>query len=243
MKKEWFETWFDTAYYHALYGDHNEEEAKQLGSVLLDFLRLPPSSRLLDLACGKGRFSKYLASRGYEVVGADLSEESILQNISSETEELTFFVHDMRKSLRINYFDAVFNIFTSFGYFDSERDNLKTLQAVWQNLKPNGLFVLDYFNSSYVTKDIISECHKKVGKIDFFISKKVVKGFVEKEIEVRDAGKVFHFKERVQLFSTSDFDNLLGQANLKILYRFGDYQLSPFDEQHSPRQLIIAQKI
>ena len=76
-QKEWFAEWFDTSYYHQLYQNRNEEEAALFISNLLQFLNLPKSSKLLDLACGKGRHSVTLNSFGYEVLGVDLAANSI----------------------------------------------------------------------------------------------------------------------------------------------------------------------
>ena len=74
---EWFESWFDTKYYHLLYKDRNEDEARTFISNLISDLNVSHDSKILDLCCGKGRHSKFLNSKGYHVVGADLSNQSI----------------------------------------------------------------------------------------------------------------------------------------------------------------------
>ena len=118
QKKEWFAEWFDSPYYHVLYRDHNEQEAhdfldriiKNITPQYLD-RRATSEVRMLDLACGKGRHSRYLAAQGFDVVGLDLSENSIAFAKQFEQPNLTFFQHDMRKPFRINYFDYIFNVF------------------------------------------------------------------------------------------------------------------------------------
>ena len=77
MKQEWFEQWFDTKYYHILYKNRDFEEARQFIDNLIGYLDPPKKSKILDLACGKGRFSLYLAEKGYDLTGVDLSQESI----------------------------------------------------------------------------------------------------------------------------------------------------------------------
>ena len=75
--KKWFETWFDTPYYHLLYNNRNDDEAQNFISNLVGFLKLPTSALVLDVACGKGRHSRYLAKLGYNTTGIDLSPQSI----------------------------------------------------------------------------------------------------------------------------------------------------------------------
>ena len=244
-KQEWFETWFDTNFYHAVYGDHDEAEAKKLGAALLAYLACPKDSLMLDLACGKGRFSRFLAAEGYEVIGADLSAKSIASNQQFATERLQFFEHDMRKPFRINYFDYVFNIFTSFGYFQNNRDHLRTLQAVHQNLKPRGIFVFDYLNSQSVTKEALAPSEKNTESAKFLTSKTIENAFVVKKIKVieKATSVTSVFEERVRLFSKKEFDEMFAAAGLKIVERFGDYSLQQYDEETSNRQIIIAKKI
>ena len=76
----WFEDWFNTPYYHILYKDRDYKEAENFISNLTKELKLPTDSSIIDLACGKGRHSVFLNQLGFEVLGVDLSEESILHN-------------------------------------------------------------------------------------------------------------------------------------------------------------------
>ena len=117
---QWFENWFNTPYYHLLYGNRNYEEAAFFVDNLLQHIDLPKHARCWDLNCGKGRHSVYLHKKGYEVIGTDLSEQSIQEAKHNESESLHFYKHDMRNLFYANYFDVVFNLFTSFGYFKSK---------------------------------------------------------------------------------------------------------------------------
>ncbi|MFN5878833.1 MAG: SAM-dependent methyltransferase, partial [Flavobacteriales bacterium] len=67
--KEWFADWFDTPYYHILYKNRNDEEAAHFIENLIEFIQLDLGSRVLDLACGKGRHSVTLNKLGYNVLG------------------------------------------------------------------------------------------------------------------------------------------------------------------------------
>jgi SAM-dependent methyltransferase len=257
MRKEWFAGWFDSPYYHILYQNHNESDAQNFINVLIEHLtpqylasnpsmaqvKNPQSQiRILDLACGKGRHSRYMASKGFDVTGTDLSTQSIEFARQSETDNLTFYQHDMRKPFRINYFDFIFNFFTSFGYFDKEEDNVLALKKVHEGLKENGIFILDYFNAEWVKSTLKTDYIQKAGGIDFYIQKKIEDGHVIKKIKFKASGVEYKFQEKVRLFTLKEFEDLFEKSGLTIIDKFGDYQLNPFEINTSKRLIIKALK-
>ncbi|MCD9597481.1 class I SAM-dependent methyltransferase, partial [Tenacibaculum maritimum] len=120
-KKDWFTDWFNTPYYHILYKHRNDDDAKIFMKNLTAFLPLEKSSHILDLPCGKGRHAVFLNSLGYKVTGSDLSENSIDFAKQFENNTLNFRVYDMRKPF-IKKYNAIFNLFTSFGYFQEDQE-------------------------------------------------------------------------------------------------------------------------
>ncbi|MDX1913631.1 MAG: methyltransferase domain-containing protein, partial [Saprospiraceae bacterium] len=229
MKREWFAEWFDSPYYHTLYKNRDENEARRVLDNLLRALELPPGARVLDLACGKGRHARYLAEQGFDVTGLDISASSIGFARQFEHERLHFYQHDMRLPFRINYFDAVVNFFTSFGYFQHERDHIRTLKNVCHNLKPGGLFLLDFFNAEWVKQTLVRHEHKVVDAIPFDIRKSVRNGHVYKTIEFITGGRHFAYRERVRLFTLSDFEAMFQPLGLGIRSVYGSYDLAPYD--------------
>ncbi len=242
MQKEWFSSWFDTSYYHILYKNRDYSEASLFIDTISDFLKLQPNSKCWDLCCGKGRHSIYLNKKGFDVIGTDLSPQSILEANKSANETLEFYEHDMRKLFRTNYFDVVFNVFTSFGYFEKREDDLHVFDSVQKSLKSKGLFVFDYLNAEYVKNDIVACDSKTMEGITFNISKKIENNTVIKSIDFTDKEQDFHFEERVKLFDKSYFEKLAHDCNLNILNTFGNYQLQEFDVNTSPRLILVLQK-
>src|SRR5215470_2336385 len=116
INKAWFKHWFDSSFYHQLYANRDENEAAAFINELVNELEPAANARMLDLGCGSGRHSKYLASKGFDVTGIDLAGSSIRQAKRWETEKLRFYRHDMRVTFGREVFDIVFNFFTSFGY-------------------------------------------------------------------------------------------------------------------------------
>ena len=199
---------------------------------------------MLDVACGNGRHARQLASKGFQVTGIDLSENSISEAENDQSENLHFFVHDMRKLFWINYFDYTFNFFTSFGYFETAGEHEQALRMMSTSLRKNGKLVLDYFNPVHAEKELIPFAEKKTDSVHFEISKKTDATHFIKEIAVHDleTKKTSHFSERVAKFSSDDLSTLLLQQNLSVKEIFGDYSLSGFDSTESPRIIIVAEK-
>lgn len=241
-EKAWFASWFDTDYYHLLYKDRDLEEAKSFVGNLCSDLRLPKGATVLDLACGKGRHSRTLHSLGYQVTGADLSQNSITAAQECAEEGLEFIVHDMREVIPNKTFDAVFNIFTSFGYFDRSEENEKVIRSVRTMLKEGGLFVIDFMNSEKVIRTLLPEMNISKEGIDFRITKHFDGSHILKEIRFEDKGKSFHFTERVQALREEDFRSLLNGNGFEILRTFGDFDLNPFNALESDRLILIAKK-
>jgi SAM-dependent methyltransferase len=240
---DWFKGWFNSPYYHLLYKNRDEAEANKFIDRLLAVLQPSQGSLVLDLACGRGRYSRYLAEKGFNVTGLDISTESIKYAQQFENEHLSFFQHDMRIPYRINYFDYVFNFFTSFGYFETEKDHLKTVQNISRGLKQNGHFVLDFFNAGKVIRNLRENEIKQVDDVVFQIHRQVSSdGYILKSIAFEDKGKSYHFTERVRAFSLDDFRLLFNAAGMRIAKTFGDYYLRPFDPEISDRLIIIGCK-
>lgn len=240
--KEWFVSWFDTTYYHSLYKNRDEAEAKLFVSKLVRFLDLEQNSKVLDLACGKGRHSVTLNELGMNVLGVDLSKNSIECAKTHETDTLKFEVHDMRELILDKKFEAVFNLFTSFGYFDHYSDNEKVIQSVHQMLLPEGVFVLDFMNSEKTIDLLVENETKIVDGITYIIRRKYDGKHIFKEIQFSDNGKNFKFTERVQALKLNDFNSLLTKNNFQIIHTFGNFNLDPFDAQTSDRLILIATK-
>lgn len=240
--KDWFHSWFDSQYYHILYKERDDKEAELFLDNLIAYLKLPLKSKVLDIACGKGRHAIYLNKKGYIVTGIDLSKQSIDYCKEFENSHLDFHVHDMRNTFRTNSYDAALNLFTSFGYFENENDNLLALQSAANAVKEKGIVVLDFFNPEIIKLDIPIFISKTVDGITFRITKQIESGFIKKRIEFTDKEKEFLFTESVQLISLEKFKIYFEKSGLTILNTFGNYDLEKYIASESNRLIFVAQK-
>lgn len=236
--KSWYTSWFNTPYYHLLYKDRDHREAAFFMNKLTGYLRLEKNDTILDLACGRGRHSKYLSRKGFDVTGIDLSQESISYAKQFENPNLHFDVHNMCEPYP-KQFDAVFNLFTSFGYFENDIDNLRTIKAIKEELNPGGSGVIDFLNVDWAIGNLVPEETKKVNGILFHLEKYVENGFIFKNIRFKDQGKDYFYTERVKALTLTDFKAYFEEAEVELKTVFGDYSLNGFDKTTSERLILI----
>lgn len=241
---DWFRSWFNSPYYHQLYKNRSQEEADGFVSKCIHVLEVKKGQSLLELACGKGRHAKAFAEFGLDVCGVDLSEESILKAKEEEHDHLHFFIHDMRRLFRYNYFDYITNMFTSFGYFKSEKDNERVAQAIYDGLKTGGKFLMDFVNQQYVF-DVVRQhpsAEIEADSLVFHIHKRIEEERVIKNIRFHDQGKDYEFEEILATFSFQKMKSLFEATGLGFVKAYGDYDLNEYDEIHSPRMILLFQK-
>jgi SAM-dependent methyltransferase len=241
----WFKDWFNSPYYHQLYFQRDEEEAATFINLLLEHLHPAEDAFMLDVACGRGRHSKILSAKKYDVTGIDLSTESVDYARQSETERLHFFQHDMRLPFWINYFNYAFNFFTSFGYFRTEREHYNAIRTIAQSLKKGGTFVMDYLNVHYAEDHLLHKSEKEIDGVNFYLTKWFDETHFHKKIVIEDdqLEQPLVYMEKVAKFSLGDFNDMFSFHHLQIQEVYGTYQLGAYDVKKSPRLIMIARKV
>ncbi|SEC93614.1 2-polyprenyl-3-methyl-5-hydroxy-6-metoxy-1,4-benzoquinol methylase [Tenacibaculum sp. MAR_2009_124] len=239
-KQDWFSSWFNTPYYHILYKHRNDSDAQFFIRNITALLNLKENSFVADVPCGKGRHAVYLNSLGLNVRGGDLSENSIEYAKKFENETLKFEVWDMRKPIE-NKYDVIFNLFTSFGYFEDDSDDILVLNNFKKGLKKEGKLVLDFLNVEKVKNTLIPYEEKVIDGITFKINKQIKNGYILKNIDFEADNENHSYTEQVKVLSLEKMHHYFETAGLKIKHIFGDYSLNPFDKSNSDRLILIAE--
>ena len=244
-EKSWYIDWFNSPFYHKLYFERDEEEARSFICALVDQLQPAPGSRMLDVACGRGRHSKMLASLGFNVTGFDISPDSIAyakQSVQDDNPD--FYIHDMRLPFWGNYFDYAFNFFTSFGYFKTRREHDDAIRTIANGLRPTGIFVIDYLNVHYSEDHLVYNEEKKMNGTNYEIRRWHDETHFYKKIIISDP--LLHhsldYTEKVSKFSFGDLNDMLSYHGLQVQEVFGDYKLGKYDVRTKPRLIIVARK-
>jgi SAM-dependent methyltransferase len=243
-EKAWYKKWFNSPFYHKLYFERDEREADAFIKKLIEHLKPAPGSRMLDVACGKGRHSKILASMGFSVTGIDISLDNISYAKQFESDNLDFFVHDMRLPFWGNYFNYAFNFFTSFGYFKTRREHDDAIRTITKSLQPGGLFVIDYLNVHFSEEHLRHNEVKQVGDTVYDIHRWDDDDYFYKKITITDPElkRPESYTEQVAKFSLGDFTDMLSFQGLQVQEVYGDYDFNGYDIRKTPRLILIASK-
>lgn len=239
---EWYKDWFNSSFYHKLYFQRDEKEAQSFITRLLAHLQPAAESRMLDVACGRGRHSRFLAAQGFDVTGIDISAQSIAYAKQFETERLKFFQHDMRLPFYINYFDYAFNFFTSFGYFNTRREHDDAMRSITQSVRKGGVVLFDYLNVHYVEDRLVHNEVKTVDETNYEIHRWQDAQYFFKKIVVTDPllSQPIEHTEKVAKFSLGDFTEMLSFQGMQVMEVFGDYELHEYHLKNTPRLIVVA---
>ncbi len=249
--QDWFKDWFNSPYYHILYQYRDEREAEFFIKNIIDKINLPKGAFVWDNACGRGRHAYVFSKYGYRVIGTDICENNIdcaikeyliSEKYNKMVQNLSFFIHDMRREFYVNYFHLSVNLFTSIGYFQNDFENEKVIKVMANSVKNGGFVIIDFFNPFYVLNNIVPRETKIIENIKFDIKRNIFKDSIIKEISVYEGNDKYVFFEKVKLLSSDFFLNALNLNGIKTIEIFGDYSLSPFNKSLSQRMIFLGRK-
>ncbi len=201
---------------------------------------------VLDLGCGTGQHAVELASRGYNVVGYDLSL-TMLAMAADEAQErgqkINFLQGDMREMAFEEMFDGIFSWATSFGFFDEEK-NISVIQRVHRALRKGGMFLLDLINRDYICARLPSlawfEGDGCVCIDDAQFNSITSRLRVKRTIMIED-GTSREAEYTVRLYSLHEIGKILHDTGFKVVEVSGHPATSgAFFDAESPRVITLA---
>ncbi len=245
MNSEWFKDWFETDEYLNVYQHRNERDAEELVQLILNNLAINHSANVLDMASGTGRHSILFARNGFKVTAVDLSKNMLSvarRKAESENLNINFIQSDLRYFAYSEKFDLIVNLFTSFGYFESDEENFKILKSAYELLSENGYFVLDFFNKYFIENNLIPESIEKMGSTEIIQQRKIAGKRILKDIIIKRNGHSEKYKESVRMYSAEELTRELTRIGFAIEKTFGDFHGSMFDKTYSKRIILFARK-
>ncbi len=240
----WYRDWFRDANYNVVYEHRDESEAERMLDLIERTVGHDTRRRVLDLGCGSGRHTIAFAKRGYgDVTGIDLSP-ALLAQARAEAAELGLTIRFLERDMRDvpeESFDLILNLFTSFGYFETDEENASVITNAARHLSTGGWFILDFLNSTWVREHYVSHDERiasdgtRIEQIRW-----IENGRIEKRVLIRNRFDAKEYVESVRLFELSDFERMFEAAGLSIVNCFGTYRGAEFMPETSPRLIVFA---
>ncbi|PCI36801.1 MAG: hypothetical protein COB53_08365 [Elusimicrobia bacterium] len=205
---------------------------KQIDGIekLLD---LKHRNRVLDLGCGAGSQTIELARRKYRVVGMDGSNKALsIAREKAKAEDLTVHFH-CDKMTRIPFeaeFNAVLNLRNPLGSHKSDRDDLRSLEAIRDSMRPGGRLLLDLLNREWMTRRLGAQNHVfnlHTGRLD-------CRGF-------RPRGGSAPARDSLRIYSLTEIASMLDRAQLRLKEAYGDYDGRPYGLE-TQRMIVVAER-
>jgi SAM-dependent methyltransferase len=241
--KGWFETFFGADYLTLYEHTSTPTEVESLEKIL----HLRSGARVLDLACGAGRHAIELAKRGYEVVGYDLSEPLLKvarKGARAAKVEPTFVQGDMRRLRFSGEFDAVINMFTSFGYFDTVEEDRKVLAGIAKALKPRGKLLMERFNRELLPQQLPAQAWYVRDKNTVVLAEEsfdLLKGRFETRQLIIDGKGTREYSGSVRAYTLAELKEMFDVQGLFLHRVLGGLDLSPYTAK-SRRLVLYAVK-
>ncbi|MFN8672319.1 MAG: class I SAM-dependent methyltransferase [Candidatus Sericytochromatia bacterium] len=246
---EWTDNFFGKYYLKTHFPVLTEDKNKQQVDFITNVLALPEKANILDAPCGHGRHSILLAKQGFEVTGIDFKEEfiDIAKENSKELNNTNFILQDIRKINFEEKFDAIINMFTSFGYF-SDKENLELLQSYIKALKKGGKLLIDVINREWAVKNIGKISRSWLvypeDNITFLASNSfdIFTGRMRSEQIIMENFVKFEQFQDIRLYSYTELKTLLGLCGAIITESYGNFEYESYN-MNSDNMIIIAEKL
>ncbi len=246
----WYVDFFGDDYLNIYRHIFTAERAAQEVSFAERVLKLAPGARVLDLCSGQGRHSVPLAQRGYRVTALDLNPDYLrLAQEAVDVHKLTLetIAADMRRIPFAGSFDAVINMYSSFGYLETESDDLQVLESVATALKPRARFFIDMLNREWAVANYIQNDWHAGPDGTLYIERREL-DFVSSRMHVSftivdsRGGRRESVGHNIRLYTLTEISRMLSQAGFREIASYGGFNGEPYSIE-TRRMIICAERI
>ena len=243
---EWFESedfWRD--FYPVMFSTDRFAAAKEEVKRIITLTRLDAGS-VLDLCCGPGRHAVEFAQRGFQVTGVDRSQfllDRARAHAGESNVSVQWVMDDMRHFVRPAAFDLACNLYTSFGYFKDEEDNLRVLRNIRQSLKPGGRLVIEVLGKERLARTWQNAICTQLQDGALLVQRPRLRDNwcrINSEWTLIKNGQVRTFEFEHSIYSGRELRDMLLLCGFQRVELFGDLQGSPYDLE-AQRLVAVAQ--
>lgn len=223
VSREWWETFFDEDYTQAWSAAESLADTSELIDQIVTLLDLPPGAAVLDVGCGFGRIAGPLHHRGYGVTGIDIAPAQ-LQLAKEQHPGPVYVEADMRRPHGV--FDAVLNLYSTFGYFADPREDRAALDAWARSLRPGGVLLMDLTHRDQVAHAYGRDQARPSGVTETGHTDWVT-GVSTTRLTYRDIVKIF----RVRLYTVTELVSMIRASGFREVKAYGDLSGGPLTPQ------------
>jgi SAM-dependent methyltransferase len=235
--------WFQAAFgamYPIVYAHRDDAAAAREAAFAQNVLGIGPEHRVLDLACGDGRHLAAFSALGLTAVGVDLSDALLVR---ARVRRLVVVRADLRAlPFRSDAFDHATSFFTSFGYFESEDENLQVLREAARVLRPRGRLLLDVPDREALERGLVARSEFVREGLRMQCDREIDRGRVRKRVRVLNGGgeEVARFEESVRIYTLPELEAALLRANFRTFRKHGGFDGRPVGQ--GERYLVAAER-
>jgi SAM-dependent methyltransferase len=245
----WYVNFFGTDYLNIYRHVFTDERSTEEAAFAEQALELAPGACVLDLCCGQGRHSVVLAQHGYRVAALDLNKgylELARQAARNSNIELETVAADMRRIPFEQRFDAIINMFSSFGYLESEADDDQVLESIAKALRPGGRLFLDMLNREWAVANYIQNDWHRGPDDSLYVERRefdLATSRMNVRFTIIDAkgGRRDSVGHHIRLYTLTEITRMLARHGLTIIITFGGFDGAPYAID-TRRMIIIARK-
>jgi len=246
----WYVDFFRNDYLNVYGHLFTAERAEKEAAFASNALQLKPGDSLLDLCCGQGRHCVQFARRGFQVTGLDLNPaylELARQAAMADNLQLEVIAGDMREIPFRSRFDAIVNMYSSFGYLESEAEDAKVLASIANALKPGGRLLLDMLNREWAVANYIQHdwhagadgtLYVELRELDLASSRM----HVSFSIVSTEGGRRDSIGHHIRLYTLTETMRLLEHAGMTLTSVYGGFDGESYSI-NTRRMIILAQKV
>jgi SAM-dependent methyltransferase len=245
----WYVDFFRSDYLNVYGHMFTEERAEKESAFVARTLELKPGASVLDLCCGQGRHSVQLAKHEFKVTGLDLNAEYLdLASKAAEAAKVKIetVAGDMREIPFENKFDAIVNMYSSFGYLESEAEDLKVLESAVKALKPGGRLLLDMLNREWAIDNYIQNDWHTGADGTLYVERRdldLATSRMHVHFIVVDpkGGRRESIGHIIRLYTLTEMTRLLERVGMRVTAVFGGFEGEEYGIS-ARRMIIVAQK-
>jgi SAM-dependent methyltransferase len=226
-----------------LFSSERIQSAGQEAGQIVSLLKLQPGASICDLCCGPGRHSRELGRHGYSVTGVDRTGLYIEQARKKANEQglnIRFVQEDMRSFCEPDAFDAVINVFTSFGFFEDAADDKRVIENVYSSLKENGKFLMDIVGKEVVARTFQEKRWWEENSVIILQEARIAPDWSSIDsrwIRIGDNGRD-EFRFTLRLYSAAELSRLLKSCGFGKVEIYGDLGGSAYDQ--AAKRLVLT---